>query len=323
MIAPSQTFQLHHPWWTVLFLTGVAFLVVGLVVLPGWGWIELRFSPVQRHYLPVYLNANLGVLQNSGPEHVSWIEKRAPNKPWEVAQPEDLELTQGEGAPFHLSQQARSQGWTELGYDSGDMYTQREIRDYLETNFYGGHSLLFFVLQPFELVAVGWMFWKYFQHWRKDLARERGLHWDPHYRPNTLDQDLRLFAKQLAQESKDATAQVRRWVTPKPQNAGRPVILDVESATVSPSQVAPTMPPIPAISRPKPASTIVAKAAEVTPVQTLKPAAPTKQPSQPVTPKPQPVEAQAEPKPTPTSPFGRPHADGGPERKWDVSQWID
>ena len=81
--------------------------------------------------------------------------------------------------------------------------------------------------------------------------------------------------------------------------------------------------PDPGYFETEPASTIVAKAAEVTPVQTLKPAAPTKQPSQPVTPKSQPVEAQAEPKPAPTSPFGRPLADGEPERKWNVSQWID
>ncbi len=319
MSVSSRQFQLHHPWWTVLFLTVVAFFMVGLAALPVWGWIELRFSPVQRHYLPLYLDATFGVLEGSGPKQVEWIEKRAPDKPWEVAQPEDLDPIQGEGAPFQLSQQARSQGWTELGYDSWDLYTQVVIRDYLETHFYGGHSLLFLVLQPFELVFVCWMFWKYFEHWRKDLARERGLHWDPHYRPNTLDQDLRLFAKQLAQESKEATAQVRRWVTPKPQDAGRPAILAVESATVSPSGTAPATTPTPSVGATAP---VAKKVTEATSTPRSKPTVPAVKPSPATIPEPQ-SGPQTVTKPVPNSPFGKPAATGEPANKWDISQWID
>ncbi len=35
------------------------------------------------------------------------------------------------------------------------------------------------------------------------------------------------------------------------------------------------------------------------------------------------MEPQPEPKSAPKSPFGKPVADGEPERKWDMSEWID
>lgn len=325
MISRSRTFQLHHPWLTLLFLTVVAALAAGLMSLPVWGWIELRFSPVQRHYLPAYLNATAGVLTGSGPEHVDWIEKRAPGKPWEIALPEDLDPAPApEGAtPFQLSNAARSEGWNGLGYSSGGRDKEEEIRDYLQANFFGGHSLLFLILQPLELVFVGWLFWKYFDQWRKNLARQQGRYWDPHYRPNTLDQDLRLFLKQLAGEIKEITIQVRRWVTPKQGSSTQPMILAVESATVSPSRVAETATPVKSQAKPNAGMPLPAEVAEVAPVQSPKPAAPATKPSRTATPKPQRAKAQPEPKPTPGSPFGKPIAEGELARKWDISQWID
>ena len=325
MNAPFRTFQLNHPWLTLLFLTMVAALAAGLMALPVWGWIELRFSPVQRFYLPAYLNATTGALTGAGPAYVGWIEKRGPGKAWEIAQPEDLDpAPASEGAtPFQLSNAARSEGWNELGYSSGGRDKEGDIRDYLQSNFFSDHSLLFLILQPLELVFVGWLFWKYFDHWRKDLARERGSYWDPHYRPNTLDQDLRLFLKQLARESKEITIQVRRWVTPKQGSPAQPMILAAESATVSPSRIAESATPVGSQPKPKAGLPIIAKVAEAAPVQSQKPVAPVTKPSQPAAPKPQRAKAQPEPQPASRSPFGKPVAEDEPERKWDISQWID
>jgi hypothetical protein len=210
MIALSRPFTLRHPWWSVVFLTLFGVLFVLTALLPVWGWVELRFSPLQRFYLPVYLQSTVGVLQGSGPEYVQWIEKRAPGKAWEIADPGDLVPLKDGVAPFELSRPALSQGWTELGYTARGTFQQQETRDYLEANVFGGHSLLFLVLQPFELVLVGWMCWKFFSSWRNNLARERGLHWDPPYVPHTLSQDLELFTKQMIQEVKAAAIQVRR-----------------------------------------------------------------------------------------------------------------
>ena len=325
MNAPFRTFQLNHPWLTLLFLTMVATLAVGLTSLPVWGWIELRFSPVQRFYLPAYLNATTGALTGAGPAYVGWIEKRGPGKAWEIAQPEDLDSAPApEGTtPFQLSNTARSEGWNELGYSSGGTDKEEDIRDYLQSNFFGGHSLLFLILQPLELVFVGWLFWKYFDHWREDLARERGSYWDPHYRPNTLDQDLRLFLKQLARESKEMTIQVRRWVAPKQGSPAQPMVLAAGSTTVSPSRIVQAEPPVQSQPKPKAVMPVVVKVAEVAPVQSPKPAAPATKPSQPAAPKRQPVKAQPKAQSTPKSPFGKPIAADEPARKWDISQWID
>ncbi len=187
----------------MLLLTGAAFLIVGMAALPVWGWIELRFSPVQRHYLPVYLNDSS--VHCKATNRSTWLDREA-----------GAQQAMGDRAAGR-SGAGPGRGRSVRVVPAGPVARldrtrvrlrkactrRREIRDYLETNFYGGHSLLFLVLQPLELVAVGWMFWKYFERWRNNLARERGLHWDSHYRPNTLNQDLRLFAKQLAQEGRD------------------------------------------------------------------------------------------------------------------------
>jgi hypothetical protein len=204
----SQPFTLRHPWWSVVFLTIVGVLFVLLALLPVWGWVEVRFSPIQRFYLPAYLQSTVGVLAGSGPEYVKWIEKRAPGKEWEIADPEDLVPLKDGAAPFELSAPAKSQGWSELGYTTNGTFKEQETRDYLERNVFGGHSLLFLVLQPFELVLIGWMCWKFFSSWRNNLARERGLHWDPHYVPHTLGQDFKLFRKQMIQEVKATAVQV-------------------------------------------------------------------------------------------------------------------
>ena len=323
MIAPSRNFQLHHPWLTVLFLTMQAALLAVLMSLPGLGWEHLRFSPIQRHYLPAYLTSTIGVLAGSGPEHVDWIEKRAPDKAWKIAQPEDLAPAKEEGAPFQLSKAARSQGWSELGYDSGGAYKEQDIRDYLEVNVFGGHSLLFLVLQPFELLLVGWLCWKFFDNWRKDLARERGSAWDPNYRPTHWDEDLALFTKLLYGEAKAGAVQVRRWLTPKQKSMDQPTVVAVASATVSPSRTAQPAPPITSTPKPRAAKPAAAKVVESAPVRSPKQATPVTKPSQPTAPKPQPVKAQPDPKPEPMSPFGKPATEGQPERKWDLSQWID
>jgi hypothetical protein len=310
MIAVSRRFALRHPWWSLVFLTTLGVLFVLTALLPVWGWVELRFSPLQRFYLPVYLQSTVGVLQGSGPEYVQWIEKRAPGKAWVIADPGDLVPLKHGTVPFELSTPAKSQGWSELGYTTNGVFQEQETRDYLEANFFGGHSLLFLILQPFELVLAGWMCWKFFGSWRNNLARERGLHWDPQYVPHTFAQDLELFTKQI-QEVKATAIQARSWLAPKQQPVAMPAVLESGSVTVSPSETVGAGASIPREPKPKAVPLTVTKAAEVTPDQPLEPTAPVARPNQSPASK------------LPSSPFGKPPAHGEPERKWDVSQWIE
>jgi hypothetical protein len=311
MIALSRPFTLRHPWWSVVFLTLFGVLFILLALLPVWGWVEVRFSPVQRFYLPVYLQSTVGVLAGSGPEYVRWIEKRAPGKTWEIADPGDLVPVKERTAPFELSKPALSQGWSELGYTTRGTYQQQETRDYLEANVFGGHSLLFLVLQPFELVLVGWMCWKFFDNWRNNLARERGLHWDPQYVPHTLSQDLELFTKQIIQEVNATSIRARSWLAPKQPTVAMPAVSVSGSVNVSPSETVGAVALIPREPEPEAASPTVTKAADETPDRRPKRTAPVVKPSQSPASK------------VPRSPFGKPPADGEPERKWDVSQWIE
>jgi hypothetical protein len=310
MTSLSRRFALRHPWWSIVFLTIGCVLFVMLALLPIWGWVLVRFSPVQRFYLPVYLQSTVGVLQGSGPEYVEWIEKRAPGKAWEIAQPEDLVPLKGGVAPFELSKSALSQGWSELGYTAGGASEEQETRDYLEANFFEGHSLLFLILQPFELVLLGWMCWKFFDSWRNNLARQRGLHWDRQYVPHTLGQDLELFAKQMIQELKATSIWTRSWLAPKQPTVAMPAVFASQSVTVSPSETvgAGVFPKKP---EPEAAPPTVTKTAEVTPDYRPKPTAPAVEPSQP------PASKSA------SSPFGKLPAHGESDRKWDVSQWIE
>ena len=52
MIALSRPFTLRHPWWSVVFLTLLGVLFILLALLPLWGWVELRFSPVRGSTCP-------------------------------------------------------------------------------------------------------------------------------------------------------------------------------------------------------------------------------------------------------------------------------
>ncbi len=323
MTSRSRTFQLHHPWLTLLSFAVLAMLGLGLIALPFWGWIALRFSPVQRHYLPAYVRSSIGVLTGDGPEYVEWLKKKGPGRDWVIAQPEDMVPTGQDYPPFQLSQAALAQGWTDLGSTTNGTYTQRDTRDTLQAEIFDGHSVLFFVLQPFELFLVGWLCWKFFDRWREEQARERGALWDENYRPAPWGDDLALFLNQLARETKEGAVGTRRWIVARQQSRRRPAVIEVESATVSPSQVAQAAPPVPIQSKPKAALPIVAKVVEVAPVQSAKPAAPVTKPSRPAAPKPQLVKAKPAPEPAPTSPFGKAVAEGEPERKWDISQWID
>ena len=319
MSLSSRNFQLHHPWlWIFGSVCGIV-LSVGMLCLPVWGWIELRFSPLQRHYLSDYLQSSLGVVAGSGPEHVLWIEKRGPGRDWEIAEPEDLLPTKEDYPPFQLTPAALAHGWTDLGYNTGGTFEQRDIRDTLQTRIFNGHSLLFFILQPFELFLVGFLCWKAFDHWRGQQARKRGARWGmkPQFAP--WDEDLALFLKQLAQGTRKAAVQTWRWVAAKQQSARPPVAVRVESATVSPSRSVDVAPPIASQAKPKTVTQVV----EVAPIQSQKMAAFMTKPSQPTASKSQPVKVHPAPRSASTSPFGKAVAEGDPERKWDLSQWID
>ena len=323
MTSRSRTFQLHHPWLTLLSIVMLAALGLGLMALPVWGWIALRFSPVQRHYLPIYLQSSVGVLTGDGPEYVEWIKKKGSGRDWVIVQPDDLVPTGQDYPPFQLSPAALAHGWTDLGFNTDGVFTQRDIRDTLQTEIFDGHSLLFFVLQPFELFLVGFLCWKVFDHWREQQARERGAVWDVNYRPTPWGDDLALFLNQLARETREGAVGTLKWIVARQQSLRRPAAVEVESATVSPSGIVQAAPPVPIQPKPKAVTPVVSKVVEVAPVLSPKPAAPATKPSRTATPKPQRAKAQPEPQPTPGSPFGKPIAEGEPERKWDISQWID
>ena len=207
-----RNFQLHHPWlWLLGSVCGFV-LLLGLLCLPVWGWIELRFSPVQRHYLPVYLESSVGVVAGSGPDYVEWIRKKGPGRDWEIAGPEDLVPAKQDDPPFHLSPAALARGWTDLGYNTDGIFEQRDVRDTLQASIFDGHSLLYFVLQPFELFLVGYLCWKVFDRWREQQARKRGAKWGVDYRAAPWDEDLALLLKQLAQGTGKAAVQTGRWM---------------------------------------------------------------------------------------------------------------
>ena len=320
MSLSSRNFQLHHPWlWVFGSVCGIV-LSVGMLCLPVWGWIELRFSPLQRHYLSVYLESSVGVLVGSAPEHVQWIEKKGSGREWEIAKPWDLVPTKQDYPPFQLSPMALAGGWTDLGFNTEGIFEQRDTRDLLQARIFNGHSLLFFILQPFELFLVGFLCWKIFDLWRGQQARKRGANWgmEPQFAP--WDEDLALFLKQLAQGTRETTVQTWRWVAPKKQSMRQPAAGAVAGATVAPAGTVPAVTPVPS---PNVAAPVAVQAARATPLSSPVVAAATTKPSQAAAPKPQLVKSQPEPKSSPSSPFGKPLAEGEPQRKWDVSQWID
>jgi hypothetical protein len=280
----------------------------------GWGWGQLRFSPIQRYYFGAYAEASVGVSTGSGSDHVKWIEKRAPDRAWQIADPEDLVPSVG-AAPFALSESARSQGWSELGYDSSGTYPEREIRNFIQADVFDGHSFPFLILQPFMFVFAGWLCWKFFDRWREREARDRGAPWDPEYRPNTLSQDLRLFFRQASGEVKASANRIRSGVA-----SWRKLRVEaIPGVTVSPSRMAQRATEIPE----KPPVSVAVCVAKPIPVQQFKtaPSPPARRPSK--VPKPQPAEPESEPKPVAVSPFGKPVAEGQAETKWDISKWIE
>ena len=315
----SRNFELHHPW---LFIFGSVcgfVLLLGLLCLPVWGWIELRFSPLQRHYLAEYLQSSVGVVAGSGPEYVEWIKKKGPAGKWETAEPGDVVPTAQAYPLFKLSPAALAHGWIDLGYNTDGTFEQRDVRDTLQAEIFDGHSLLYFVLQPFEVFLAGYLCWKVFDHWREQQARERGNRWGTVPQFNPWDEDLRAFLKQLAQGTGKAAIQAGRWVEARRQSMCRPAAIVTPGMTVSPSGVVSTTPvPGPAATAP-----IAVKVAEATPAARPKPTVPTAKPSPAATTKPQQPAPQTVTKPVPNSPFGKPAATGEPANKWDISQWID
>ncbi len=315
MIRLSRRTELIHPVRTMLFYGAQMLVYLGIVTALAWSWGQLRFSPLQRYYLGAYAEASVGVVTGSSSDHVRWIEKRAPDRAWQIADPDDLVPASTGVAPFALSESARSQGWSELGYDSSGTYPEREIRNFLQADVFDGHSFPVLILQPFTFVFAGWLCWKFFDRWRKQEARDRGAPWDPEYRPNTLSQDLRLFFQQVSREVKSNANRIRSGAASwrKLQSEAVP------GAAVSPSGMAQRATAIPE----KPATPIAVSVAEPTPVQQSRPAASSLSSRSPKIPKAKLVEPESEPKPVAVSPFGKPVAEDQAETKWDISKWIE
>ena len=315
MIRLSRRTELIHPVRTMLFYGAQVIVYLAIVMGLGWSWGQIRFSPIQRYYFVAYAEASVGVATGSGSDHVKWIEKRASGRVWQIADPEDLVPASVGAAPFMLSESARSQGWSELGYDNSGTYPDREIRNFLQADVFDGHSFSVLILQPFTFVFAGWLCWKFFDRWRKREARDRGAPWDPEYRPNTLSQDLRLFFRQASGEVKANANRIRNGVA-----SWRKLQAEaIPGATVSPSRMAQRGAAIPE----KPAAPIAVSVAKPTPIQQSRPTAAPSSPRPLKIPKAQPVEPESEPKPVAVSPFGKPVAEGQAETKWDISKWIE
>ena len=312
MIRLSRRTELIHPVRTMLFYGAQGIVYLAVVMALGWGWGQLRFSPLQRYYFVAYAEASVGVATGSSSDHVKWIEKRASDRAWQIADPEDLVPASIGVAPFALSESARSQGWSDLGYDSSGTYPEREIRNFLQADVFDGHSFPFLLLQPFTFVFAGWLCWKFFDRWREREARDRGAPWDPEYRHNTLSQDLRLFLRHVSREVKANAKRIRNRVA-----SWRKLRVEVlPGATVSPSGMAQPATTIPE----KPAAPIAVSVVKPTPLQQSRPTASS---SSPRPPKAKTVEPESKPKPVAVSPFGKPAAEGQAETKWDISKWIE
>ena len=315
MIRLSRRTELIHPVRTMLFYGAQMLVYLGIVTALAWSWGQLRFSPLQRYYLGAYAEASVGVVTGSSSDHVRWIEKRAPDRAWQIADPDDLVPASTGVAPFALSESARSQGWSELGYDSSGTYPEREIRNFLQADVFDGHSFPVLILQPFTFVFAGWLCWKFFDRWRKQEARDRGAPWDPEYRPNTLSQDLRLFFRQASGEVKANANRIRNGV-----ESWRKLQAEaIPGATVSPSGMAHRATTIPE----KPAAPIAVSVVKPTPLQQSRPTASSSSPRPPKIPKAQPVEPESKTKSVAVSPFGKPIAEDQTETKWDISKWIE
>ena len=315
MIRLSRRTELIHPVRTMLFYGAQVIVYLIVVTALGWGWGQLRFSPIQRYYFGAYAEASFGVAMGFSADHVRWIEKRAPDRAWQIADPEDLVPASVGVAPFALSDSARSQGWSDLGYDSSGTYPEREIRNFLQADVFDGHSLPVLILQPFTFIFAGWLCWKFFDRWRKREARDRGAPWDPEYRPNTLSQDLRLFFRQASGEVKANANRIRNGVA-----SWRKLQAEaIPGATVSPSRMAQRGAAIPE----RPAAPIAVSVAKPTPIQQSRPTAAPSSPRPLKIPKAKPVEPESEPKPVAVSPFGKPVAEDQTETKWDISKWIE
>ncbi len=315
MIRLSRRTELIHPVRTMLFYGAQVIVYLAIVMGLGWSWSQLRFSPIQRYYFVAYAEASVGVATGSGSDHVKWIEKRASGRVWQIADPEDLVPASVGAAPFMLSESARSQGWSELGYDNSGTYPDREIRNFLQADVFDGHSFPVLILQPFTFVFAGWLCWKFFDRWRKQEARDRGAPWDPEYRPNTLSQDLRLFFLQASGEVKANANRIRNGVA-----SWRKLQAEaIPGATVSPSGMAQRATTIPE----KPAAPIAVSVVKPTPLQQSRPTASSLSPRPPKIPKAQPVEPESKTKSVAVSPFGKPIAEDQTETKWDISKWIE
>ena len=315
MIRLSRRTELIHPVRTMLFYGAQMLVYLGIMTALAWSWGQLRFSPLQQYYFGAYAEASVGVVTGSSSDHVRWIEKRAPDRAWQIADPDDLVPASVGAAPFMLSESARSQGWSELGYDNSGTYPDREIRNFLQADVFDGHSFPVLILQPFTFVFAGWLCWKFFDRWRKQEARDRGAPWDPEYRPNTLSQDLRLFFRQASGEVKTNANRIRNGVA-----SWRKLQAEaIPGATVSPSRMAQRATTIPE----KPAAPIAVSVVKPTPLQQSRPTASSSSPRPPKIPKAQPVEPESKTKSVAVSPFGKPIAEDQTETKWDISKWIE
>ena len=317
MIRASWRFEVRHPYLSVL----ISFSNVALLALLLWGWIALRFSPVQRHYLPTYMECSIGALSGNDLEYVAWIEKKAPGKVWEIAQPGDL-IPVGGDIPFKLSSAARVAGWNDLGWNTNGRFRQRDVRVYLEEIFFDGQSFWFLFLQPFEGVLIAFLCWKMFDNWRKDMARERGAMWDPNYRPASWQKDLVLFLKTLFREVQTGVVQSWTWASKQRRRCVAPALataVPMPSALSQDAEAGPSLASTPRQKAPRPAAP---KTVEVVSFRSTETPAPVTKPSAPPPLIAQATETEPTAEPAPTSPFGGPAA-GQPERKWDLSQWIE
>jgi hypothetical protein len=115
-------------------------------------WIVWRseWTPLERHYLPVYIWCSLPVTPPTVEVRLIWKTER--HRKQQLAT--DSDVDSGDGAGMALSQSARDAGWKTLMQGPPEQVPAERLRPVLASLAYEGQDLRDFLLLP-ELSAIG------------------------------------------------------------------------------------------------------------------------------------------------------------------------
>lgn len=152
-----------------LWLIGsLALLLPVAVAVPYAVWFSFVLTPLQKEYLGAYMSCSM--LSGTAKE-VSFrsVLLNAPKRKPELAHDDDV--VQSSPAPdpvlpMVLSPEARTAGWTSLGWDERHLHHSDDLAPYLQLQFFAGKSLARLLLTPMlgtvlflVLVSGVWSWW--------------------------------------------------------------------------------------------------------------------------------------------------------------------